>query len=110
MEPRSLGNSSRPRGLWAEGAEETEGAEHLRQHRDGRSPGRHAAVLPREALAELMDGALGHAVADHPWEMERKQFSEHWPPLACPKTTTQGPEEAGKKGRMGIYGESVEGT
>lgn len=41
---------------------------HSREHGDGRGPGRHAAVLPRQALAQLVDGALGHAVADHPWE------------------------------------------
>lgn len=45
---------------------------HLREHGDGRRPGRHATVLPREALAKLMDGALGHAVANHPWEMGKK--------------------------------------
>lgn len=64
--------------------------EHLREHGDGRRPSRHAAVLPREALAQLVDGALGHAIADHPWERGRKQVRDHWPPLVRAKTTTSG--------------------
>lgn len=63
---------------------------HLREHSDGRRPRRHAAALPREALAQLMDGALGHAVADHAWETGRTRFSDHRPPLGCPKATMPG--------------------
>lgn len=94
----SLGSGSRARGLQAEGAE------HLREHRDGRGPGRHAAVLPREALAQLMDSALGHAVADHPWEMERKRFREHWPPLVCPQAATPGSRGGREEGQDGHLG------
>lgn len=63
---------------------------HLREHGDGRRPGRHATVLPREALAKLVDGALGHAVANHPWEMGRKRVRDHWPPMVCPQATMPG--------------------
>lgn len=47
---------------------------HLREHSNGSRPGWHATVLPGKALAELMDGALGHAVADHPWESEENSW------------------------------------
>ena len=66
---------------------------HLREHGDGRRAGGHAAVLSGEALAELMNSTLGHAVANHPWGGGRKQFSDQWPPLVCPENPTAGWEE-----------------
>lgn len=73
-----------------EGGQRRAETEHSREHGDGRGPGRHAAVLARQALAQLVDGALGHAVADHPWERGRRRVRDHWPPLVCAKATTSG--------------------
>lgn len=74
----------------AEEGSNWEAASDLREHGDGCRPGRHAAVLAGEALAELMHGTLGHAVAHHPWETGRKQLSDHRPPVVCPENTTPG--------------------
>lgn len=41
---------------------------HLREHGNSGGPWWQAALVPRQALAELVDSSLGHAVADHPWK------------------------------------------
>ena len=82
----------------------------LREHGDGSRPGRHAAVLPGQALAKLVNRTLGHAVANHPWEIRRKHFSDHWPPLVCPKNTTPRSRGGQEKRTRDIHGEKVEGT
>lgn len=65
---------------WGRGGQRPGNPKYLREHSDGGCPGRHAAVLPSQALAELVNSSLGHAVPDHTWEMGRRWLSDHWRP------------------------------
>lgn len=77
---------------------------HLREQGDGCSPGRQATALPGQALAELVNRGLGHAVADHPWETGRKHFRDHWPPLAHPKGSMPGSQGGWEERTRDIFG------